>query len=100
VPFRLRFAASATAELQRLAYDRGLQDTQASVNRALAKMEINLRHPGLKTHTYKGKDCPHGNDLFEAYAQNKTAGAPYRIFFCYVPGEKDMLLIVDIVPHP
>jgi hypothetical protein len=100
VRFRLRFAPSATADLALLAYDRGLQDTRTAVLRALAKMETNLRHPGLKTHKYKGKRCPHGNDLFEAYAQNKTAGAPYRIFFCYVPGEKDMLLIVDIVPHP
>ena len=61
-------------------------------------MEGNLRHPGLRTHKLAGLTCPHGKDLFEAYAQNHTPGA-YRVFFCYPPGVKGALLIVDVAEH-
>ncbi len=48
---------------------------------------------------------PSGEEVFEAYVQNKTPGA-YRIFFYYGPdrfeGKKriPVLTIVDIAPHP
>ncbi len=46
-----------------------------SVRAALGKLECNLRHPGLRTHEFKGERCPHDDKLFEAYAQNNTPGA-------------------------
>jgi hypothetical protein len=40
---------------------------------------------------------PKGEDIFEAYAQNKTPGA-YRIFWFYGP-EKKQITIVAITAH-
>ena len=63
-------------------------------------MQTNLRHPGLKTHEFKGRACPHGGKLYEAYAQNNTPGA-FRIFWCYAPSPpRDTILIVEITEHP
>lgn len=63
-------------------------------------MQTDLRHPGLNTHEFKGRPCPHGRKLFEAYAQNNTPGA-YRIFWCHMPApEIRTLYIVAITKHP
>jgi hypothetical protein len=71
-----------------------------AVRATIGKMLVNLRHPSLCTHQFKGEKCPHGDKLFEAYAQNRTPGA-YRSFWCYVPAPaKDTILIVAITPHP
>lgn len=62
-------------------------------------MEHDLRHPGLNTHEFKGRQCPHGNKLFEAYAQNRTSGA-YRIFWCYMPKPTvGVVYVVAITTH-
>ena len=66
---------------------------------ALGKMESNLRHPGLKTHQFKGATCPHASKLYEAYAQNHTPGA-YRIFWCYCGSNRGTIYIVAITEHP
>jgi hypothetical protein len=96
---RLELSAAANAELRRLRANPDQAKRLKAVLATLGKMETNLRHPGLKTHKYTEKKCPHGKDLFEAYAQNRTPGA-YRIFFCYPPGQSDTLFIVDITDHP
>ncbi len=71
-----------------------------AVRAALGKMQSDLRHPGLKTHQFKGVECPHGDKLFEAYAQNRTSGA-YRIFWCYMPTPAvGIIYVVAITPHP
>jgi hypothetical protein len=96
---RLDYSPAAAAEMFRLRANAGLAKRLKAVLATLGKMETNLRHPGLQTHKYKGKLCPHGLDLFEAYAQNHTPGA-YRIFFCYPPDEPGVIFIVDITDHP
>ena len=58
-----------------------------AVKKCLKLLSENPRYPGLNTHAWKGKDCPHGETLWEAYAENKTPGA-YRVFFCYPPATK------------
>jgi len=71
-----------------------------AVRSALGKLEMNTRNPGLRTHKIKGRECPHGGDLWEAYAQNHTPGA-FRIFWCYAPPPPlGVILIVAITPHP
>jgi len=68
-------------------------------------METDLRHPSLRTHRYLALSGPAGEEIFEAYAQNKTPGA-YRVFFCYGPDERKgakrvpVLTIIAITPHP
>lgn len=62
-------------------------------------MQTNLRHQSLNSHKYEGKPCPHGGDLYEAYAENNRPGA-YRIFFCYPPKQQGFLFVTDIMVHP
>jgi hypothetical protein len=100
VGWKLLFSVEAAQALVALRADPTLAARLKAVNATLGKMQVNLRHPGLKTHVFKGKPCPHGDKLFEAYAQNNTPGA-YRIFWCYMPEPaKNTLLIVAITPHP
>jgi len=70
------------------------------VRKAIALLQSNPRHPGLRTHEYHSLEHPFdpAGKVFEAYAQNKTPGA-YRIFWCYGPGKKD-ITIIAITPHP
>lgn len=37
-------------------------------------MEMNLRHPSLNTHEFHSLRGPHGEKIFEAYAQQNTPG--------------------------
>ncbi len=70
------------------------------IRKAIALLQSNPRHPGLRTHEYHSLEHPSdpAGKVFEAYAQNKTPGA-YRIFWCYGPGKKEITLIA-ITPHP
>ena len=52
-----------------------------------------------------GQKGRRGEEVFEAYAQNKTPGA-YRVFFIYGPHEGEgkkrvaIITIVAVTPHP
>ena len=97
---KLLFSPKAAEQLKRLEEDLGLAKKLKVVRSTLGKMERGLRYPGLHTHEYYALDCPHGEKLFEAYAENKTPSA-YRIFFCFMPRPHiDTILIVAISPHP
>lgn len=61
-------------------------------------MEANPRHPGLNTRKYSSLVGANGEEVFEAYAENKTSAA-YRIFWYYGPG-KNVITIISITPHP
>ena len=69
-----------------------------AVDKTIALMASNLRHPSLNTHEFHGMKGPDGEKILESYAQNKTPGA-YRIFWYYGPG-KNKLTILTITPHP
>ena len=56
------------------------------------------RHPSLRTHKFAGMTGPKGEEIFEAYAENRTPAA-FRVFWCYGP-DKDEITIVAITPHP
>jgi hypothetical protein len=47
-------------------------------------LKKNPRHPGLKTHKFTSITGPNGEEIFEAYAENKILAA-YRIFWHYGP---------------
>jgi hypothetical protein len=95
----LLYYATALAELNRLSLEGSLKDREKAVKKALAHLERDPRHPGLHTHKLKGELCPHGGDVWQAYAENKRAGA-YRITFCYPPGEANTIHVIDIMMHP
>jgi hypothetical protein len=70
------------------------------VNKTLALLQQNPKHPGLNAHPYSGYENPYepGKSAWEAYVQNKTPGA-YRVFWCYGPG-RGAITILAITPHP
>jgi hypothetical protein len=95
--FKLAFTAEATAQLEQLEADRGLAKRLKAVQKALAFLQRDPRHPGLRTHKYSDARSPAG-EVFEAYAENQTASA-YRIIWWYGPGH-GTITILAIIPHP
>ena len=96
--FSLCFTEQADQDLDRLEDDAGLAKRLKAVRKALAYLETNPRHPSLNTHKFTSLSGPNGEDVFEAYAESKTAAA-YRIFWHYGPG-KGVITILAITPHP
>jgi hypothetical protein len=97
--FILEWTETARLALDALKLEPHLAKRLKAVTKALRLLSDNPRHPGLSTHEWKSTLCPHGEKLWEAYAENQTAGA-YRIFFCYPPGRRGTICIVAITPHP
>ena len=101
----LRFTPEAEANLKALESSPAKSGTLKQVRKTLGLLETNIRHRSLKTHAYFSLYGPDGEQVLEAYAQNRTPGA-YRIFFYYGPdrviGKKRIavLTIVAITPHP
>ena len=96
--FGLVFTDQAAADLDRLEADAGLAKRLKAVRKALGLLETNPRHPGLRTHKFDSLAGPNGEDVFEAYAENKTPAA-WRVFWCYGPG-KNKITILAITRHP
>ena len=67
------------------------------VRKTLGLMEVNLRHPSLKSHKYQSLSVD-GQDVFECYVENRTPEA-WRIFWHNGPGE-ETITIIAITPHP
>ncbi|WP_225895724.1 hypothetical protein [Dendronalium phyllosphericum] len=61
-------------------------------------METNLRHASLNTHKYESLSGPNGQEILEAYVENKTPAA-FRVFWYYGP-EQGVITILAITPHP
>jgi hypothetical protein len=101
----LRFTPEAAAKLKALGTSPASAGLLKQVRKTLGLLETNLKHPSLNTHLYQSLQGPDGEQVFEAYAQNRTPGA-YRVFFYYGPdrvtGKKrvPVLTIVAITPHP
>jgi len=96
--FRLLFTREAAANLEILETDQGLSKRLKAVRKALALLEANPRHPSLNTHKFSSLRGPHGEKVFEAYAESKTPAA-YRIFWIYGP-ESGTITIIAITSHP
>jgi hypothetical protein len=101
----LRFTPEAARALKELEASVAKGGQLKQVRKTLGLLETNLRHPSLQTHRFHSLRGQDGEEVFEAYAQNKTPGA-YRIFFVYGPdrveGKKrfPVLTIIAITPHP
>ena len=96
--FTLKFTPQAEKNLQSLEVNRSLLKRLKAVRKALGYLEVNPRHPSLNTHKYSSIVGPNGEDIFEAYAENKTP-ASYRIFWFYGPDKKE-ITIIAITSHP
>lgn len=96
--FKLIFQPEAERQLAALAASPDQLKRHKAVRKCLGYLETNPRHPGLQTHKYDEFQGPQGEEVFEAYAQQRTPGA-YRVFWYYGPG-KGQITIVAITPHP
>jgi len=96
--FILVFTTIAEEHLERLKQDPGQKRILKDVLKTLGYMETNLRHPSLNTHEFSSLKGPHGEKVYEAYAQQNTPGA-FRVFWHYGPG-KNYISVIGITPHP
>ena len=93
--FRLQFSTEAKDTLANL---RGIDSKKYNkVMKTLGLMSANLRHPGLNSHKFEALSGPDGEDIFEAYVENKTPGA-FRVFWYYGPGQ-GQIAVIAITPH-
>jgi len=96
--FNILFTEQAKQDIEKLESDRTLAKRLKAVRKAMSHLQLNPRHPGLRTHKYHSICGKNGEEIFEAYAENKTPAA-YRIFWHYGPSNKD-ITILTIVSHP
>lgn len=96
--FKLKYSPTADKQLSDLEKAPDKLPEFKTVRKALGLMEVNLKHKSLHTHKYSTLSGPNGEEVFEAYAENKTPGA-YRIFWYYGPS-RGMITILAITPHP
>jgi hypothetical protein len=96
--YKLLFTEQASHDLDSLEKNANLKKRLKAVRKALGYLETNPRHPGLNTHKYSSLEGIHGEEVFEAYAENNTPAA-YRIFWHYGPNKKN-ITIVAITAHP
>lgn len=89
---------TAQEQLTALENKHSCRNIEKAVKKTLALMQHNLRHPSLNTHEFTSLKGPHGEKVFEAYAQHNTPGA-YRIFWYYGP-RKNQISVVAITAHP
>ena len=95
--FTLGFTDTAKIDLKKIKSSRHLENQFKAVSKALHLLIINPKHPSLQTHQVYAMEGPHGEKIFEAYAQNNTPKA-YRIFFYYGPKQGE-IIISAITPH-
>lgn len=97
--FEVILSPKAEGQMEALAKDASKKAIAKAVVKSLRYMKENLRHRSLNTHKYDEMVGPHGEEVFESYAQNNTPGA-YRIFWYYGPGKRAIVTVIAIVPHP
>ena len=101
----LRFTPEAQRNLKDLESQPAKAAVLKQVRKTLGLIETNLQHPSLNTHKYDSISGPNGEEVFEAYAKNKTPGA-YRVFFIYGPHRTEgrrripVLTVIAITRHP
>jgi len=95
---KLIYTPTASAERTALAKNKSLAKRWKAVAKTLGLMEVNLRHPSLKSHKFESLTGANGEGVFECYAENNTPAA-FRVFWHYGPG-KDIITVVAITAHP
>ena len=96
--FELYWTSEAATVFSHLKSDASRQKQYQAVRKALQFLASNPRHNSLQTHEFTSLQCPNGEKVFEAYAEQNTPAA-YRIFWFYGP-ERGMITVVTIVSHP
>ncbi len=96
--FFLSFTPTAKEALKELKESPDLEKRYKAVSKALKYLQENPHYPSLQTHEYYSISGPHGEKVFEAYAEQNTPAA-YRIFF-YYGSTRGEIIVFAITPHP
>ena len=96
--FEIFLTDHAREQLNKLKTDKGLEKRYHSVKKAIQFLSTNPRHQSLMTHEFTSLKGPHGEKIFEAYAEQSTPAA-YRVFWHYGPG-KNQITVIATTPHP
>lgn len=101
----VRLTEAAREELRRLAKSPAEAGRYKQALKTIELLATNPRHLSLNTHKFRSLVGPDGEEVFEAYVQNRTPGA-YRVFFHYGPDRIEkgkrvpVVTILAITPHP
>jgi hypothetical protein len=98
VSFSLVFTTEAAGQMERLERDRGHAKRLKAVRKTLGRLQLNPRHPGLRSHEFDSMSGTHREKVFESYAEQNTPAA-YRVFWHYGPAKRQ-ITIVAITSHP
>jgi hypothetical protein len=98
VLFELEWTGEAKATYIRLKSDASQKKRYKAVKKTIRLLAENPRYKSLQTHQFLSLEGPNGEEVFEAYAEQKTPAA-YRVFWFYGPS-KGKITIFAITPHP
>ena len=91
--FFLSFTPTAKANLKELKESAHLEKRFKAVSKALRFLQEDPRHHSLQTHEFYSFKGPHGEKVFEAYAEQDTPAA-HRIFFFYGQQRKEIVRLL------
>jgi hypothetical protein len=96
--FEIFWTHQSQADFNRLKSDPSLQKRYKAVKKTVQLLASDPRHNSLQAHEFSSLKGPHGEKIFEAYAERNTPAA-YRVFWYYGPS-KDLITIIAITRHP
>jgi hypothetical protein len=96
--FELLWTDVARKTYDRLKGDAAQKKRYKAIKKTIYLLAANPRHNSLQTHEFQSIKGPNGENVFEAYAEQKTPAA-YRVFWYYGPG-RGTITIFAITPHP
>ena len=96
--FALAWTTEAKATYDLLKADPSEKIRYNAVKKTLKYLAQNPRHNCLQTHPFLSLEGPHGEKVFEAYAQQKTPAA-YRVF-SYYGSKRGTITVFALTSHP
>ena|SRR6187431_1077544 len=96
--FALHQTVEFAAQLEHLRTSPDLEKRYRAVCKCIRLLADNPRHPGLNAHKFSSLSGANQEEVWEVYAENKTAGA-YRVFWHYGPG-RALITLIAVTPHP
>lgn len=96
--FELQWTAEASKAYNLLKGTASQGKRYRAVKKTIKFLATNPRHNSLQTHEYMSLKGPNGEEVFEAYAEQRTPAA-YRVFWYYGPS-KGIITIFAITSHP
>ena len=105
MPFELRFSPDAAATLRELKTgSRANQGRLRKVRKALGRLELDPRHPGLHSHQYEQFPGLEKAKVWDSYVDNRTSDS-WRIYWMYGPDDQrdgrriPVITVLVISPH-